>query len=427
MQYNPIQRKIEIATGGVLTITTDATISSTANVKNNTNSKMMIDFVKSFVENSDDVLINNSNTTGTMQKSKLELTQLAWTVPFYEYVVVTSRALKPAFTKFISWKKRKGYNAGVVCIEDILVDPAAIGDPLSPTLTDSAGILRQYLGAAYNNTNPKTSYALLGGISTIVPIRYGSGNSDIGGWNNGSSKTPSDLYFSTFESNWTQVSTIMTGCHYTGFNYGADIFVGRLLCNSETDVATWTTKLMLYEQNPGNGDYSYLSKSLFTEADHLNDGYYGDVFSSSSLPSIFTTNTSWSEYPSDDAAAPSFPKGNDVIAELNNNYGLYCVFNHGSPCNFGTATHGNWSLGLGCQTCPCNYALLANKAYSGGSNYPESANGFEDLTNYNYPTIIYSCSCLNMPFDNYGRTIGFRTLGEGFTVIDFIPIKFILS
>jgi len=104
---------------------------------------------------------------------------------------------------------------------------------------------------------------------------------------------------------------------------------------------------------------------------------------------------------------------------LNKHYGLYCVFNHGGPCNFGTATYGNWSSFNGCPSgiCPCNYAIYANKSYTGGSNYTETANGFEDLTNYNFPTIIYSASCQNMPFDNSGRTVGFRTLGEAFTVM----------
>ena len=426
MQYNPKYRRLVISTGGVLSLTTTSSGSglktTASNIFNNhTNNPIMINTVKAMVENPSDVPTASTvaNATENTQSNILKSAQTTWSVPFYQYVVVTSRALKPAFTQFISWKKRKGYNAGIVCIEDILSDPAATGDPLSPTLTDNAGKLRQYLMAGYNNTSPKTTYALLGGDYSIVPIRYGSGDGDITNWNNGTSQIPADIYFSDFNSNWTAGCTNMTGCDYSGFDYGPEIYVGRLLCTSPADIANWTAKVLQYEQNPGNGDYTYLAKSLFTEADYVNQGVYGDEFYSTSLPTVFTTQTSWSELPSDASTAPTFPKGNDVISALNGHYGIYCVFNHGGPTNFGTATYGNWSAGGSHPPCPVNYGPISNKSYTANSscNYNESANGFEDLTNSSFPTMVYSVSCENIPFDNYGRQSGYRTLSEGFTVM----------
>jgi hypothetical protein len=334
MQYNPKQRKIKLATDGTLSLTTVATNPASSNLfEGHVHGFAMTSLLKSLVENPDDVPIVKNITEAPAGKSSLKSAQIAWSVPFYEYVIVTSRALKPAFNQFVSWKKRKGFNAGVVCIEDIVADPAATGDPLSSTLTDNAGKLRQYLMAGYNNSNPKTQYTLLGGDYSVVPIRYGKGGSDAE-WNDETGKIPSNLYFSDFNTNWTAVSTTMTGTDYSGFDYGPEIYVGRLLCSNETDIKNWTAKVLLYEQNPGNGNYSYLSKSLFTEAD-----YIGNI-NTSNLPAIFTTRDVKSELAADNTDWPTYPKGADVISLLNSGYGFYTNFNHGGTMGFGTATHG---------------------------------------------------------------------------------------
>ena len=48
-------------------------------------------------------------------------------LPVYEYVVITNEALKPCFNRLISWKRTKGYNAGVVTMEEILADNGITG------------------------------------------------------------------------------------------------------------------------------------------------------------------------------------------------------------------------------------------------------------------------------------------------------------
>lgn len=405
-----------MSTEGTLELTTSVKTTSTDNpFKGHNNNPETIGIFKSFVENPDD--LTNDATTGEEGASvkkktySLKSVQTTWSVPFYEYVIVTTRALAPAFNEFLNWKKRKGYNTGIVCIEDILNDAAATGDNMSsPALTDNAGKLRQYLKAGYDNTSPKTSYALLGG-DTIVPIRYGKGDND-SLWINGEGKIPSDLYFSDFNSNWTSVSDTMTGTYYSGFDYGPEIYVGRLLCNSQADINTWTTKVLKYEQNPGNGSYSYLSKALFTEADKLG------IIDTLVLPSVFTHTVVWKESPSDTASVPTSPTGAQVISELNSNYGLYCVFNHGSPLSFAVATAGENADGK----LP-RYQITYNDSYVSTNITPETGNGLDNLTNYNYPTILYSISCQTMPYDDYyywgtNRKIpsGSRTLGASYTV-----------
>jgi len=431
MQYNPVQKLIQMTTGGILSLTTSST-TKLSNFPDHAHGKESVGLLRSIVENPNDVSPTLQNPVPPIG---LKSAQVAWNVPFYEYVVITSRALKPAFNKFIAWEKRKGYNAGVVCIEDIVADANAVhGNPISPDnsrTTDDAGKLRAYLTAGFNNTTANTTYCLLGGEPPIVPIRYGWAFDDSGNnltWANGAAQIPSDLYFSDLQTDWTKGSTDKTGAYYNNggtdkFDYGAEIYVGRLLCNSESDITKWTDKVILYEQNPGNGDYSYLSKSLFTEADGLG------TISLSALPPIFTTTTEtvWNELSSDNAASstePHFPKGADVIAELNNHYGFYSVFNHGNPCSFATATYGNndWENKTG--GIPHRYQVTSSDDFINDANITrENGNGFDNLTNFNFPTIIYSISCSNMPYDNYDYwgvnhkiASGTRTLGTSFTV-----------
>lgn len=414
MQYQPKQKKLRFSSDVEIILVTasnsDPKLTS-ALVIPKYHDYESINLVKSMVQNPNDV---PSDVAVVQTVSNSESLATTWSVPFYEYVIITSRALKPAFTEFMSWKKRKGYDAGIVCIEDILADPAATGDPLS-NLNDDAGKLRQYFMAGFTNSNPKTKWALLGGDYSIVPVRYGCGAQNT--WNKGilinEEKVPTDLYFSSMNGNWNVDGDIYTGEQYEDSIWvKCDIYVGRLLCTSETDVKNWTQKLLKYEQNPGNGNYSYLTKSLFTEADYI--GTTETMF----LPSIFTTRDVKKELPSDDAANPFYPTGADVISMLNSGYGFYGIFNHGSPMGLGTATNG----GNHCCDHDEHYGISAIDDYDNHDEYnhmygmkPEPNNGFDNLTNTNNPFLIYAVSCSNIPFDDYDTYSGCRNLGESFT------------
>jgi hypothetical protein len=156
-----------------------------------------------------------------------------------------------------------------------------------------------------------------------------------------------------------------------------------------------------------------LSKALLTEADGI-----GNI-NASDLPSFFTTVTSWTELPSDGSLQPYFPKGADVISELNYNYGLYCISNHGNPNSFATATA---DINQG-YTPLWRYQVTSSDAYTSANITSETGNGLDNLTNYNYPTIVYSVSCNTMPFDDYDENranhkipTGSRTIGTSYTV-----------
>lgn len=91
-------------------------------------------------------------------------------LPAFEYVIVTPSAYMPAFADFVTWKKQKGIDIGVVAIEDVLSHYS--GDMIfeSSEIYDDAGKLRQYL---FEARNEGTLYALLAGDLPNFPIRYG--------------------------------------------------------------------------------------------------------------------------------------------------------------------------------------------------------------------------------------------------------------
>lgn len=338
------------------------------------------------------------------------------TLPDFEYTVVTNRELAPAFDRLIGWKRQKGYSAGVVCIEDILACPDFQGGDLVSNIDDDAGKLRAYLKYTYDSGSLR--YALLAGDYTVLPIRYGTGRRSItikDSQNQDSSiyvdwPIPSDLYFSDFNGNWNVDGDSLYGEFessemYT-MDYAPEIFVGRLLCTNRQEIANYTEKLIRYERNPGNGDYSYLQKAFYHQCDELQGIHEADSVSSNFSP-IFPQYTIFEEKPSYNTENPTFPSGSEVITEMNERYGFFSWHGHGNPGGIGTKSHKNheypyWGI-LAVQGVTCHHVF-------------EESNGLNNLTNQDYPAIAYSTACDVTPFDIYEQYNVTYNIGSSFTV-----------
>lgn len=325
-------------------------------------------------------------------------------IPFYEYCVITSQNLKDAFTRLIAWKREKGLYAGVICKEDILNNAYIIGDTVS-SIYDDAGKIRQYLQYAY--ASGITKYVLFGGNDQIVPIRYGTGSNNNWTINQTNDyKIPSDLYFSELNSNWNTDGDMYYGEYSDGLDYGAELFVGRILCTNSQEIQNYIDKLFRYEINPGNGDFSYLKKALYTQADQMQRDNEQDNIAAQLQP-IFPVDTIFSEIPSFSDSNPIAPYGNDVIAEMNEHYGYVSWGGHGGPHDVVVkadgVNNGNWYAITSVQT---NLPFLV----------AESANGLDNLTNKNYPMFAYSIACSITPFDNYDSYPQLLNMGQSFTL-----------
>lgn len=306
----------------------------------------------------------------------------------FPYLIVTTSSLKTSLKRFVALKRQKGLNVKVATVDEIVNDPyAQYGDIVSingtpvTTFTDSAGKIRQYLKLAYWYNS--TKYLLIAG--TDVPFRIRG--------------VPTDLYYSDLNSDWKNSYTI---------DKYPELFVGRLLAKTADQINNYTDKLFRYELNPGNGDYSYLRRALYTESYDMRDKSRG---LGKGMNTVCPDSTILREI-----EYGHYPKGRDVIDSLESNrVGFWATFNHGEPSCI--ATYGVKSGGA--YTFPF-YRLWADfSSKKAASNYedPESDNGLNNILGKDYPMISYSMSCTTMPFDLISEKYSELTMnfGESFT------------
>ena len=336
-------------------------------------------------------VINPQAVADFSKKVPTSLMAVESQLPIYDYCVITTRKLAPAFERLLGWKRQKGYNAGCVCVEDILSDPAFSEGDVVSGINDDAGKIRAYLQYAYQNG--KTCYVLFGGGADVLPIRYGY----ISGYSNPFySSIPTDLYFSDLNGNWDMDKDGLYGETKgagDAVDYAPELFIGRLLCSTAEEVALYTEKLIRYERNPGNGDYAYLKKAFLSQCDEMLRDRQADIVADLIKPFI-PESTIFSEYPAH-TVPPIFPTGADCIAEMNNRYGFFSWHGHGNPGGVGTKTDpGSSSKNA--------YGIVATQKNRSG-HVAESGHGLDCLTNYDYPAIAYSMSCTLTPFEPYVR------------------------
>lgn len=331
-------------------------------------------------------------------------------LPAYQYMVVTNRELAPAFDKIIGLKKQKGYKAGVVCIEDILADTKyANGDTISG-IKDDAGKLRAFLCDAYKTGS--TQYVLLGGGKDIVPIRYAAcWPKYYQKWDKTNKLTPTDLYFSDLNGNWDYNKNGLYAVYNSDkVDFYPELFIGRILCTNKEEIENYTYKLLKYELNPGNGDFSYLRKAFFFQSDGGQDYKQAqDIIDIAG--NLFDDANYFEENPSFDSPEPTFPTGNDVINELNNiHYGYIGPHGHGNPFAITTKSNGDSEdIFYGIVSLQCIPKSKSNREY-------EDSHGLDMLKNNDYPAILYTPSCTVSPFDTYNGYSGYYNIGESFTI-----------
>lgn len=359
-------------------------------------------FLKSVVVNPEEIKKNISNLP-LKTKTSTKPTSL----PYYEYCVITTRELSHSFERLIAWKREKGLNAGVICVEDLLSNNEISGDLIS-NLYDNAAKIRGYLQLAFQYGGAK--YVLFGGNDRVLPIRYGTGGENR--WASGADtialKIPTDLYFSDLNGNWNKDGDKYLG-EYVGdlVNYYPELYVGRILCTSSEEVERYTTKLLKYEQKPGKGDFSYLKKAFYCQSDQMQRDQQANKIALD-MQEIFSQYNIIEESPTYSDSSPTYPTGNIVIDSMNQNRsGFLSWFGHGSPEGISVRTNGVSQGGYYGITALQEDVWYLEK---------ETANGLNNLTNMDYPAIAYSIACTVTPFDIVNEYNVKHNVGESFTV-----------
>lgn len=345
--------------------------------------------IKPLVKNGDSIM-SNSFVFGNIINETLQSS-----IPTYSYCILTNRALKPAFKKIIAMKRQKGLSAGIICIEDLMesnvFNRGDIQDGEYPIVTDTAGIVRNYLKYAFQSSANPTRYLLLGGKAPYAPVRYAHTNalSDLE-----ESHVSTDLYFSDLTLNWIHYPSGYDATNESEYliaesssknciiPYYPEINIGRLLCSTTEEIDNYSTKLYRYVFNPGNGNSSYLSEALITTSGHL--------FSNSSVSRIANSIFD-NHYHYLNNSQEQFT-GSQFIDYINNNLSGYLSINaHGEPQSI-TILDGSVQTVKGLVT-----GIDSNPVKNWCLD--ENGNGLDCLLNKYKPFIFYTVACTTMPYD----------------------------
>ncbi len=176
-----------------------------------------------------------------------------------EYVIVTNDAMAPVFQQLADWKTQTGVPAVVRTMSFIR--------GAYPAAADDAERVRFFLRDAY--TRWGTKWALIGGDTDVIPVRYGT-TTFYGGEN-----IATDLYYSALDGNWNADGDSLWGEGYVSASNPGDnadlmpeIFVGRAPTSTPEAAQTFVNKTLQYERTPlGNYEdvWMFFAEVLFPQ------------------------------------------------------------------------------------------------------------------------------------------------------------------
>ncbi len=155
-----------------------------------------------------------------------------------EYVIITSAQLSPSYSSLVDWRSRQGWRTAVIDIEHIHENYSGYDDQER---------IRNFL-KEYRETRGLI-WAVLGGDADIVPVREAYLPYQ------GDPYLATDLYYADLDGTWDANGNHKYG-ELTGDSVDlfSDVFVGRIPAANDINVASYFSKLFLFEHDPP-GDY----------------------------------------------------------------------------------------------------------------------------------------------------------------------------
>ena len=195
-------------------------------------------------------LAQNPNVLGTYNKRGRE-------IGGYDMLIITAEEWIPSFGEYMNLYNDKGIRTRIVALEEIYASMEGV---------DHQEQIRNYIIQEYEENG--ISMVSLGGDVSIVPYRSlycwaQEGEED---------QLPADMYYACLDGTLNDDGDDRWG------EVGEDdllpeIGIGRLPFNNEAQFATIMHKTFSYLQNPVLGEFT----SPILGAEHLGDGYYGDI------------------------------------------------------------------------------------------------------------------------------------------------------
>lgn len=364
-----------------------------------------------------DIVVNPPIFENGMQKAAESILQPTPS----RYYIISDKSLLPALENLASWKMQKGYNVMVKAIEDIYDDPKYTVNEKTG-IVDEAASLRKYLQDEVIE-NGCFFCLLVGDHKTNMPIRKvrSSYSSNV----NGDSYIPTDNYFSDLsENNWNHIWD-QNGIYVCSVSsdYSPDIYVGRLLCHTEEQIRNYTSKLILYESNPGRGNTDYLEDTAITVQ---HDGACFTIGGEPSykvildkMESTFASVDCVLDIAIKDDNASGSPTGVQVLEVLNKS-GYCSLVGHGEPSTIACSGKHTPTSGWEYIKALNSYSYNEDKSLRQTNlSRPCKNNGLDLLTNFDSPSIIYTLACTTCPFDIYKSSLTFdlpHTMASSYTV-----------
>ena len=281
----------------------------------------------------------------------------------YEYVIVTTNAMKSEFQRLADWKTQKGVKAKVLTTE--YIDSA-----YSQYSTQQLRIkhaLRNYYDGQYKNLK----YVLLGGSHSCVPsqlcyIHYLIDHDH----------TPSDYFYSCFDTmDWDTNHNGEVGEVPDQVDIYPEIFVTRLPARNTTDARIMVDKIIGYETAPNLSAWQNRLLMGGTELRKTKNGMSDSEYRSNRIFNNYI-NPYWNG-----ARVRFFDTGTDFPDGANyqfNSYNLKYVLSQGYPF-VNIYTHGNydhWKMEVGDFT-NTNIDEISNPIYSIITTNSCTTNGFD--------------------------------------------------
>jgi len=256
----------------------------------------------------DDYVSNRAN----IFSNKVSTSDSAETVP--KYVIITSGDLAPAFKEMVDFKNAIGISTIIKLTDSIYANYSGL---------DEIEQIRNYLIDFYNNGG---EYVLLGGNDVVVPVRYLYYYNTSTPPSNTYNLMPSDLYYADLDGDWDVDGDGIWGePTHDAPDIVPELMVGRLPVMTSEAVENYVSKLILYQTNPGFGDYDYLEKTLIFSSDQMRDypsmGQHGYI--ANELPDNIATDTAQTiEMPDGVDLTPTNPNGASGITKMSDGFGL---------------------------------------------------------------------------------------------------------
>lgn len=309
--------------------------------------------------------------------------------PYYPYLIITTPEFKHSVRRLAALKQQKGYNVKIVTMDEVENYPySKEGDLIKQADgtyvavdTTSTGKLRQFLKDHHSFNG--TKYVLL--VGNDLPYKTFL-------------NCPTDWYYSDLNADYNVDFTNFSANFSADFY--ADLDVGRLLAKSPEQIDNYTNKALMYEMNPGNGEYTFLRRAIVTQGSNLETNHDFHSLVTYYIPKYIPNVRLIKEL-----EGQNFPTGKNVIDSINiNKYGFICSLNHASPYCMTVYGHG----------CPDTVTRHRIWAIDSVKNLPDSetGNSLNNLQNKYYPMIYYSNCCETAPF-GFNEAVSF---GESFTM-----------